>query len=237
VARAAAFANNRYVQVLDPANPEKVVYVKAQDAAAMGAGTPQSIGYKTDMAMAKYMTSGLGGQQKVAFDTAMSHLALFSEASDALNNGDLIAANRIGNALGMQFGDNAVTNFMAVKTAVAGEVANVFKKSGATDTEIAEINGVLNSSESPEQLHGAINYYIRLMNGKLDALKIQYQSGVAGRPDFNPAPAGGHAPPAGGSRTGDYIYITNPGDPSKKVYKSKIGTRIPQGWVQTDAPK
>jgi hypothetical protein len=184
VARAAAFANNRYVQVMDPANPEKVIFMRAAEAAKQGAGSPAGIGFQTDKAVTRYMTVGKGAENINYFNTAISHLKLLSETADALDNHDIQRLNQFGNAFATATGSAAPTNFETVKSAVAGEVAKTFTGKGATVEEIGQINQVINQAESPEQLHGAINYYLSLMDGKLEALKTQYSQGKMGQPAF-----------------------------------------------------
>ncbi len=195
-ARAAAMADDRYVQVMDLNDPEKVTFMRAGDAARSGAGSPQSIGFQTDKAMTKYMTSGKGGENIAYFNTATDHLKLLGEAADALNNGDIQRLNQFGNAYARETGLAAPTNFETVKTAVSGELGKTFTGKGATVEEIAQINQTINAAESPEQLHGVIQYYTDLMEGKLSALKYQSEMGKQGLPAFAPP-----KPAAGGGAT------------------------------------
>jgi hypothetical protein len=198
LARAAAYGANRFVQVIDPQDPERVTFMAAAEAARSRAGSPASISYQTDKAMTKYMTSGMGGQNIAAFNTAISHLNLLGEAGEALNNGDVQKLNQLGNAFAREFGSAAPTNFAAVKTAVAGEIAKVFTGRGATVQEIAQINNVIDAAGSPDQIRGAIQYYISVMNGRLLALQTQYEAGRQGVPAFPgavvPGAGGGNKP-------------------------------------------
>jgi hypothetical protein len=207
VARAAAFAGDRYMPFVDPANPEQVILLPARVGSEAKLGTPQSIAFQIDKAVTRYMTAGPGATNLNYFNTAVDHLQLLSEAADALENGDIQRLNQFGNAFARETGDPAPTNFETVKSAVTGELAKTFKGTGATDQEIAEINQAINQAESPDQLHGAINYYLRLMNGKLNALRSQYAAGKQGKPAFSGAsPAAG-----GGSVAKTYLhYATNP---------------------------
>ena len=184
VARAAAFGAMRYIPVVDPTNPEKVVMMRAGDAARSGVGTPASIAFKTDAAITKYMTSGQGGVNINYFNTATYHLEILRQAGEALNNGDYPAFNGLANRFATATGAPAPTNFDSVKSAVAGELSKTFKGTGATDQEIAEINTTINNAQSPQQITGAINFYTRLMGSKLDALKGQYTAGKSGQPNF-----------------------------------------------------
>ena len=81
-------------------------------------------------------TSGKQGQNVQALNTATVHLdQLATDASDALKNGSFRPGNAAYNSLSAAFGQNAVTNFDALKTAVAGEMATALK-GNATDQEI-----------------------------------------------------------------------------------------------------
>ena len=230
--RAAANADDRYVQVFDIYNPDRVTFMRAREAASNpDVASPQSISFQIDKAITKYMIAGKGGENINYFNTAVDHLNLLSEAADALNNGDIQRLNQFGNAFARETGDPAPTNFETVKSAVAGELSKTFKGTGATDAEISQINQEINSSESPAQLHGAIDHYRNLMHGKLEALRQQYEQGKQGRPAFAPA-----TPAAGAGATGgaadQYTYITN----GTKTVRAKKGTPVPQGWTVTNAP-
>ena len=215
VARAAAFGAMRYIPVVDPTDPQKVVMMRAGDAARSGVGTPASIAFKTDAAITKYMTSGQGGVNINYFNTATDHLEILRQAGEALNNGDYPAFTGLAKRFATATGDPAPTNFDSVKSAVAGELSKTFKGTGATDQEIAEINTTINNAQSPQQIAGAINSYTRLMGSKLDALKGQYTAGKSGQPNF---PGSTPTPTSGGSPTGRYKHTaTGPNN-------HKIGT-------------
>jgi hypothetical protein len=186
LARVAAQAADRYVPFMDPANPDRVIMMPVAEGARAGLGTPQSIAFQTDKAMQKYMTSGKGGENIGYFNTAVNHLELLEKVGDALNNGDLPAVNRIGNILATETGEEAPTDFNAVKNAVAGEVAKVFTGRGATVEEITAINQTINNAQSPEQILGAIRYYKDLMGGKLGAMRSQWDAAKRGTPAFPP---------------------------------------------------
>jgi hypothetical protein len=196
VARAAAFAADRYVPVLDPNDPENVVLMPAGQAAKAGANTPASIGFQTDKAVTRAFTSGNVANNINYFNTAVDHLKLLKQASDALNNGNIQVFNRLANSYAAATGDPAPVDFNTVKNAVAGELSKTFKGTGATDQEIEGINSTINSSFSPQQINGAIDYYTRLMDGKLNALKDQYAAAKRGEPNF-PGGAATATPPAG----------------------------------------
>lgn len=161
--------------------------------------------------------SGPIGQNLTAFNTAIEHAKQLSSATDALGNGNIVALNKIGNALGYQFGSDKTTNFNVVKNAVSGEISKVFKGGGATDAEIEAVQGPFSAANSPAQLKGAINQAISLMNSKRDALKQQVDQGRQAKPNFgqeqsNASPT--HTP--GGQATGLTEGATGTGSDGKK---------------------
>lgn len=214
VARAAAFGAMRYVPVLDPKDPQNVILMRAGEAAQAGVGTPASIGFQTDKAITRYMTSGQGGTNINYFNTATDHLKLLKESGMALQNGELPAFNKWANQYATATGDPAPTNFETVKAAVAGELSKTFKGTGATDAEISDINQTINQAQSPEQINGAIDYYTRLMDGKINALKSQYEAGAQGHPNFG----GTTATPAGSPPAHQYKHF------AKGPNNHRIGT-------------
>jgi hypothetical protein len=192
VARMAAAGANRYIMVYNQDDPENVVPMRAIDAARSGARSPQSISFKTDAAITRYMTSGAGGTNITYFNTATDHLRLLAQAGEALNNGNIQVFNEYANKFATATGDPAPSNFETVKAAVAGELSKTFKGTGATDAEISDINTTINQAQSPQQIQGAIQYYSSLMGSKVHALQLQYEAGKQGRPNFpasTPPPA------------------------------------------------
>jgi hypothetical protein len=192
IQRAAAFSANRYIPIIDPSDPEAVTFMRAYDAAKSGARSPQSIAFQTDKAITKYFTAGPAGTTINYFNTAIDHLKLLRETADALQNGDFRLLNEAGNRYANETGNPAPNNFNTVRSAVAGELSKTFKGTGATDQEVSMIQNTINNAQSPKQMNGAIEYYLRLMGGKMDALKGQYEAGKRSTPNF-----GGNQPPPG----------------------------------------
>jgi hypothetical protein len=204
IARAQAFGMFRPVQVTGPNGD--VHYEFSGNAIRSGASTPNSMSFRTAMGVARYMTSGKGGGTLTAYRTAYDHLDLLRQAANALNNGDVQTLNRMSNAFKEKFGHAAPTNFEAVKTMLAGEIANVAKATGATDQEIAAARDELQRAQSPEQINGVIETNQDLMDQKAVEMYQQYQSGMQGQPVFGHSaaahPAGGNAPGSPPAATG-----------------------------------
>ncbi|MDE2020694.1 MAG: hypothetical protein KGJ13_10195, partial [Patescibacteria group bacterium] len=142
----------------------------------------------------KEFTSGDAAKNLTAFNTAIEHAKQLSDAADALQNGNVVALNKIGNALGYQFGSDKTTNFNVIKNALSGEISKVFKGGQATDAEIREVQAPFSAANSPAQLKGAIQNAIALMNSKRGALQQQYQQGIKAQPNFGGANAGFQLP-------------------------------------------
>ena len=184
-------------------SPGMAAGILNQAAAAPG-GVPDiaqnKMVYGAQTALEKSAIAGPIGQQVTAYNTAIAHAQQLQQAADALQNGDVRVLNKVGNALGYQFGSDLTTNFNVIKNALAGEVSKVFKGGEASDAEIKAVQEPFNTANSPTQLKGAIQNAIHLMNSKRDALQQQYEQGMKGKPNFSgqsetpkdlgPAPAG-----------------------------------------------
>jgi hypothetical protein len=192
VTRAEIFIN-RPTEVADPNHPGETIMVPGNKTAGMAGKGSASV--QTPRAEARYMTSGKGGQQLTAFNTAMVHLNTLDRLAGDLNNSNIRVFNRAAQKWADETGNAAPANFAAAKNAMSGEVAAALKASGATDQEIEKVSSTFDRAQSPSQLKGAINTYRELLRGKASQLQKQYESGMQGRPNF---PTEGEAPQGGG---------------------------------------
>lgn len=140
--------------------------------------------YNVRLKLRNDFASGKAGQNIRSLNTAVAHLGELKKAADALDNSSMPLWNKIANAGLTQTGDSRVTKFLSAATAVEGELANVFKNSGATDQEIKAWRQNLDSSQSPEQLKNNLNTVIDLLGGRLSALQSQYETGMGKPKDF-----------------------------------------------------
>lgn len=195
----------RPVEAADPNNPGQTVLVPQSKAAGMAGKSSASV--TVPKAMETYMTSGKGGQQLTAFNTAISHLDLLDKLSLALNNTDVQVVNKAKQRWAQETGGAAPANFEAAKNAMSGEVAAALKTSGATDQEISKVGDTFNRAQSPMQLKGAINTYRTLLKSKAGNLKGQNDQGMQGKPNFG-------GPKAGDIEDGYKFKGGNPADPN-----------------------
>lgn len=130
--------------------------------------------------------TGKQGQQVKSFGVAMSHLDTLDQLTDALNNGNVQAVNKVGNFFASQTGQTAPTSFNAAKDVVSQEIIKaVTGASGALgDRESAQ--KTLDAANSPAQLKQVIATYKQLMAGQLQGLQRQFESST-GRKDFTSA--------------------------------------------------
>jgi hypothetical protein len=142
------------------------------------------ISYGGKRSTTTYFTSGAGGKQLTAFNTAITHLDTLARLANDLNNSNTQVFNRASMAWKEQTGQAAPANFAAAVNAMSGEVAAALKASGATDQEIAHVGATFNKVQSPAQLQGAISTYRELLNSKAEQLKRQYEAGMQGQPAF-----------------------------------------------------
>lgn len=171
-------------------------------------------------------TSGSQGQQLTAIGTARNHMQTFKDTADALDNGNFLKANQVGNYLGMQFGSDKATNFNIARSAFAGEVGKAFAGANVGVQDRQELIDKINAASSPAQLKGYADTADALLAGKQKSLKESYQQGIKGQPNFG----GGNQPAqhvAGGKAQGLTEGQTGTGSDGKK-YVVKNGVWTPQ---------
>lgn len=199
------------IAVADPNNPGGLVY--STRAAAIGQGAPGGIDTQVPINVAKTATSGTVGQQLLAVGTAREHMKLFGQLSDALDNGDIQAVNKISNALGIQMGSDKTTNLKIAAQAFGGEVGRAFDGAGVTAGERADAEKAYSDQLSKGQFSGAVSTVDKLLAGKQKAAKEWYDSGMQGKPNFGtpsvPRQGGAPPPPAGGKGPAENATKTN----------------------------
>lgn len=123
-------------------------------------------------------TSGKEAQQINALATVAQHLNALSDAAKALNNSSVPLYNAVANAVEMGTGDPRVSRFNLARDAVSKELERVWRGTGGSETGIQQWQQDLSANASPEQIQGAINQLVGLVQGKIGALKNQYVQGM-----------------------------------------------------------
>lgn len=140
-------------------------------------------------------TSGKEAQNIRGLNTAVGHINSLTQAAAALQNSDWQDKNAAMNAMAahlpvtkaLKLRQGAVTDARTKFNAVTGELASIFKQSGATDQEIQSWKGTIGgdpASATPNQWKAFIHGSLELMGSRMQALSSQYET-VMGKPkDF-----------------------------------------------------
>ena len=137
-----------------------------------------AVNYGSRYSTRRDFTSGASAKNLNALNTAIGHLGQLSNAVKELNNGNFTPWNAFANYLSQKAGKPAVTNFDTTKQAVANEMMRVFRQAGASDAEIQEWAKPISSSNSPDQLNGAIRTAANLLQSRIEALNNTYNRGM-----------------------------------------------------------
>lgn len=143
-------------------------------------GLPPFKAYAGDInaAMGKYATTGKMGQNALSLNTALGHASSAYDSYQALGNTNQAWLNTPINKLRKETKDPNVVALGINLNALQGELANVFKNSGATDQEISHWHDYLNEDLTPDQYVGALGKIDELLRSRIDAL--DYQRSQAG---------------------------------------------------------
>lgn len=131
--------------------------------------------YPSVQAARRDFTSGKAAANIRSLNTAIKHIDEFDKAWRDLGNWRLPLINKAGNFVNRQLGDKAITNFNSAATAVADELATLFKGTAGTDSAIAHWRDSLDPNMSPEQFKGQVEMLLDLTGGRIAALEAQYR--------------------------------------------------------------
>ncbi len=132
--------------------------------------------YSERIKAARDWGTGPLGNQTRSFNVGIYHLDTLRKLSEALQNGDLLAFNKLGNEWAKQTGQPAPTNFDTAKQIIGAEVVKAIVGAGGGGVqERLEAAQHIASSLSPAQIVGSIDTTQDLMIGQLKGLKQQYK--------------------------------------------------------------
>src|SRR5208282_1278452 len=134
--------------------------------------------YAVRLKLRQAFTSGKPADAIKSLNQATHHIDNLVSSANSLRNTPIQAWNYIANAFREGTGDPRVDRVLTDATAVEGEMANVFKNSGATDQEIHAWRERLTTSKSPQQFGATFDELFTLMAGRMDALNSQYVEGM-----------------------------------------------------------
>lgn len=122
-----------------------------------------------------YSPTGQQGQQITAADTALAHLNTLSEAGKALQNGDIQAFNRIGNAIGVQLGSNPKAAYDTILNMVGPEISKSVIGAVGGEGERAGTAKNFSSDLSPKQRESNIAAAVGLLSARYDKAAHAYE--------------------------------------------------------------
>lgn len=128
----------------------------------------------------KYFTTGKGGVVINNISTAMQHASELMDAINDLDNGSSRALSAAKNDTLSFFGGQGKTNFEAILTPLASELASVYKNGNApTDQETQEWREKMTANMSKAQQMNVLRRWIDLLAGKMNAVRNQYHSSMS----------------------------------------------------------
>lgn len=141
--------------------------------------------YTAKNALIKGYTSGTQSKEINAINTAMGHVKVMDDAVDALNNGNIVALNKIGNSLGINLtGQTAPAAFRLIVHRVGPEIASSYIPGGGGEGERIADAKDFDESLPAQTLHNNAAITVKLLRSKVGSLENQYKNTV-GRDDFN----------------------------------------------------
>jgi hypothetical protein len=150
--------------------------------------------YPTKFGVRRSFTSGKDKDNLVALNTAVGHINSLVKAKDELANSNWVTGNAAVNLLAKYFPvsqglverQGKVTGVKTKFNAVKGEMANIFKRSGATDQEIKSWNDTITdpSTATPASWNAFISGSLELMGSRIEALRSIYERGIGAPKDF-----------------------------------------------------
>jgi len=118
--------------------------------------------------------AGQAAKNITAINTAIGHLGTMNELATAMNNHDMVAANKVVNTIRTQLGDPSINNYGLAATAVSDEMMRVFRQVGASDAEAARWEKSFKSDLSTGQLKGSMGTAVKLLGSRAEALHDQW---------------------------------------------------------------
>lgn len=148
--------------------------------------------YSVRQALKKSFSSGKDADNIRGLNTAVGHLGSLSTAMSAMGNGNWESVNAATNALakhlpvtqGLVDRQGKIVNTRQDFNAVKGELAGIFKASGATDQEIKSWESTLSgdpASATPGEREAFVKGAVELMASRMGANRQKLEAGM-GKP-------------------------------------------------------
>lgn len=183
LAQSVASGQMKWGDVISPRTP---MAVKQQFAAEVKQINPNfnSGDFTVEQKVREDFTSGTDSNSLTAINRAREHMGVFMQTAKDLDNGNVQAFNKLGNAIGAQFGSDKPGNFQIAKQAFSAEVGKAFAGASVAEGDRTELQKSISSASSFQQLAGAARTADSLLAGAQKVLKQKYDQGRQGNPNF-----------------------------------------------------
>lgn len=131
-----------------------------------------------------FSPGGKIGQALTSTNRVVAHLSDYKELFDALNNGDVQAANFTKNKIKTWLGKEAPTDVDAVAPILGDELTKSLVPGGGGEHERETFASKFSVSKSPQQASGTINDYLKFLKDQVDGTKFSYEQLPSKPTDF-----------------------------------------------------
>lgn len=128
-----------------------------------------------------YFTKGRGADAFRQQETILHHADVFTGIADALQNGNVQAANKLGNAVGIQFGSDQATNYKIAGQILSAEVGKYLAGGQSTEAERRELAELIPSFSSPQQMKQGLATLKALVEGQRQSWTVQRDAALKGQ--------------------------------------------------------
>ena len=148
--------------------------------------------FKTQQDAQKFFTTGKGADAMRQQETILHHAQVFQQIADALDNGNIQLANKLGNTFGLQMGSDKATNLKMAGQIFSAEVGKYLAGSMGSAEERAELAKLMPMFNSPEQFKGGLKTLSNLVEGQRKSWMRQRTAALSGKvTDETETPASG----------------------------------------------
>lgn len=137
--------------------------------------------FKTQVDAQKFFTTGKGADAMRQQETILHHAKVFQDIADALDNGNIQLANRLGNTFGLQMGSDKATNLKMAGQIFSAEVGKYLAGSMGSAEERAELAKLMPMFNSPEQFKGGLKTLSNLVEGQRRSWMRQRTAALSGK--------------------------------------------------------
>lgn len=138
--------------------------------------------FKTKGEAQKYFTTGKGADAFRQQETILHHAKVFEGIADALENGNVQLANKLGAEIGTRFtGTDKATNLKMAGAIFSAEVGKYLAGSQSTQSERQELAELMPVFNSPQQFKGGLKTLSNLVEGQRKSWQRQRDAALSGK--------------------------------------------------------